>query len=168
MLVEDETAKLLAVTPPPTFTVVAPTTKFVPVKVTVIAVPAMPVLGDIEVSVGPVSVGTTANDTDPLLPPAVVTATLCEPRPAPESMVKLAVMLVEDETAKLLAVTPLPLTLTVVPPTTKFVPVKVTVSAVPEKPVVGDIEVSVGGNAAALTVKVNALVVPTDVITRTL
>ena len=83
-------------------------------------------------------------------------------------MVKLAVMLVEDETAKLLAVTPLPLTFTVVPPTTKFVPVKVAVIAVPEKPVVGDIEVSVGGDAAALTVKGTELVVPTDVITLTL
>jgi hypothetical protein len=76
---------------------------------------------------------------------------------------------VAEETLGLLTVTPEPLTFTVVAPTTKFVPVKVTVEALPVTLVLGDIELSVGGGvAAALTVKATVLVEPWDVETPTL
>ena len=88
--------------------------------------------------------GTTLKGTAALVPPAVVTVTLRAPNVAATSTVNLAVMLVELETAKLLGVTPLPSTFTVVAPATKLVPVRVTVGAVPVMPVVGDIDASVG------------------------
>jgi hypothetical protein len=83
--------------------------------------------------------------------------------------VNVAVILVVEETLLLLTVTPEPLTLAEVAPTTKFVPVRVTVDALPVTLVLGDIELSVGaGVAAALTVKATVLVEPWDVETLTL
>jgi hypothetical protein len=61
-------------------------------------------------------------------------------------------------------VTPVPLTFTVVLPTTKFVPVKVTVGVVPTIPLVGEIEVNVGGT---ITVNSCVEVVPALVFTVT-
>jgi hypothetical protein len=117
----------------------------------------------------PGDAGTTLKTTGPLGPPAVVTDTLCEANAAWASTVNWAVILVVEETLGLLTVTPKPVIFTVVAPTTKLVPVKVTDGALPVTLVLGDIAVSVGaGVGAALTVKDNALVVPTDVITLTL
>jgi hypothetical protein len=116
--------------------------------------------------VTPGTAGTTLNATGALIPPAVVTVTLCEANAAWASTVNVAVMLVVEETLGLLTVTPKPVILTVVAPTTKYVPVKVTVGALPLTLVLGDIELSVGG--AALTVKATVLVEPWDVETPTL
>jgi hypothetical protein len=81
------------------------------------------------------------------------------------STVKVAVSCVPLVTFTLLRVTPLPVTLTVVAPDWKFVPVSVTVCDPPCAPVVGlsDVSVGVGG----LTVKVWVPLVPPAVVTVT-
>ena len=80
------TTTLLIVTLPPlTFTVVAPTTKLVPVSVTATVVPTTPWLGTTVVSVGAPGAGAlTVNVCPPLVPPLVVTVTECAPMCAPQ------------------------------------------------------------------------------------
>ena len=68
----------------------------------------------------------TVNVCPPLVPPLVVTVTVRAPSVAPAAIAKSAVSDVALPTTILLIVTPLPLTATVVAPTTKFVPVSVT------------------------------------------
>jgi hypothetical protein len=84
------TLTLLTVTALLTFTVVAPTTKFVPIKVTGTVVPWTPLLGLMEVTVG--GGGVTVNVAALLVPPGVVTVTLAASRVAVAAMVKVAVI----------------------------------------------------------------------------
>ena len=72
----------------------------------------------------------------PLVPKAVVTVTVRPPVAAAGSSTKLAVSDVLLLTTTVLIVKPAPLTFTVVAPTTKFVPVKVTATVVAESPLV--------------------------------
>src|SRR5882762_2682980 len=85
----------------------------------------------------------TVNVTVLLVPPGVVTLTVLAPSVAVGVMVKVAVTVVAVAVMPL-TVTPGPDTLTAVAPV-RFVPVKVTGTAVPRAPDVGAIEVSVGG-----------------------
>jgi hypothetical protein len=98
----------------------------------------------------------------PDVPPLVVTVTVRLPTVAVLAMVKVAVICVELTTATLLTVTPVPETLTVAPET-KLVPVKVTETAVPLAPLVGERDASVG--AVEVTVNVTAPLVPYSVVT---
>jgi hypothetical protein len=84
-------------------------------------------------------------------------------------MTKLVVNCVELVTVTGPAVTPEPLTATVVAPVTKFVPVSVIeATVVPATPVFGEICVNVGEDGiAAVIEKVTALVVPPAVVTVT-
>lgn len=111
---------------------------------------------------GPV---TTVNVCAPLVPPAVVTVTLRAPVAAATSTVNVAVSEVPLVTLTLLTVTALPLTLTVVAPAWKFVPVRVMVCDPLCAPVLGERPVSVG--ADGLTVKLWVPLVPPDVVTLT-
>jgi hypothetical protein len=146
-----------------TVTVVAPAMKLVPVKVTVTVVPAAPLVGLKAVTVG--DAGYSVNVTAPLVPPAVDTLTLRSPRAAAASMTKLTVSDVLLATLTLDAVTPVPLTATIVAPLTKFVPVNVLETVVPTTAVLRFKLVSVG--AAGLMVNVCAPLVPPAVVTVT-
>ncbi len=86
------TTTVLTVTPlPPTATVVAPTTKLVPVSVTATVLPWVPRFGETPVSVGAAVAGLTVKVCPPLVPPAVVTVTVRAPAVAAGSITKLAV-----------------------------------------------------------------------------
>ena len=74
--------------------VVPPVRKFVPVSVTLTAVPAVPLLGETDASVGAPSEEAIANITAPLVPPAVVTVTFRLPGAALGEIVNVAVRLV--------------------------------------------------------------------------
>jgi hypothetical protein len=67
----------------------------------------------------------------PLVPPLVVTVTLAAPVAALPPMVNVAVRVVEFDTVTPLTATPLLATDTVLAPGTKFVPVRVTDTALP-------------------------------------
>ena len=84
----------------------------------------------------------------PLVPAAVVTVTVRGPSAAAGSITKLAVSDVALATMTLVTVTPPPLTVTVVAPATKLVPVSVTATVVPGSPRFGEMLVSVGAPAA--------------------
>ena len=143
------TVRPLTVMPPPgTVTAVAPV-RLVPVRVTGSnKVPRAPDAGESEVRVG-VGVGAvTVNVTAPAVPPGVVTLTVLAPVAAAAVIVKVAVTEVPLTTIMLLAVTPVRDTVTAVVPV-RFVPVRVTGTAVPWAPDAGAIEVSVGAGAAA-------------------
>ena len=163
------TVKLLTVTPvPPMVTAVAPV-RLLPVNVTATTlgeptVPGAPALGAIEVTVG---VLPTVKVTVLLVPPGVVTVTFLAVSAAPLEIVKVAVIVVEFTTVTPLTVTPPPATATAVlaRPLVKLVPVSVTATVLLRAPTLGAIEVSVG--AAAFTVKVVLLLVPTGVVTVT-
>ena len=173
IVVEFTTVKFVAVTPepPPPSPVnpVAPV-KFAPVIVTGTA--SVPVAGCvaafglIEVIVAPCTV----NGTVLLVPPGVVTLTLCTPSVAPAPIVKVAFICVGLMTVTALTATPPPPpppeTLIVVPLLVKFVPVKVTENDVPRTPVGGAIEVNVGAGGTVM-VKVTALLVPPGAVTVT-
>jgi hypothetical protein len=119
--------------------------------------------GLIEVSVAPCTV----NGTVLLVPlPGVVTLTVRAPSVAVLEMVKVAVIVCGSPTLTPLTVIPVPETLTVLDPWTKFVPVKSTVMVVPRTPVGGAIEVNVGAGGMT-TVKVTALLVPPGAVTVT-
>ena len=96
----------------------------------------------------------TVNVTVLLVPPGVVTLTVLAPTAAVAVMVKVVVTVVEV-TVKAPAVTPVPDTVTAVAPV-RFVPVKVTATAVPWAPDVGAIKVSVGGAAVVPAVNSTA------------
>jgi hypothetical protein len=151
------------VTPDPlTVTVVAPGTNGPPVAVTTVVVPAVSVDGISVVTVG--VAGLTVSVCPPLVPPLVVTVTVCAPRSAALSTLKLAVRLVPLATVTPLTLTPAPLTATVAP-ARKFVPVSVSLIVLPAIAVAGLRLASVG--AAAVTVNVPPLVVPPAVVTVT-
>src|SRR6185369_1997545 len=77
-----------------------------------------------------------------------VTVTFREPEDAPASIVNRPVMLVSLDTTRLLARTPVPLTSTVVLPGTKPVPTRVKAGLEPVSPLVGVIDISVGGTGS--------------------
>jgi len=152
----------LAVTPEPLTPTVVPATKLEPVKVTLTAEPGMPLFGETELSVGGVEPAFTVNPTALLVPPVVLTVTLSAPVVAPAATVKVAVICVALTRVTLLAATPDP-TIEMDAPDTKFVPVRVTLTAEPCVPLFGVRAVKVG--AAVLTVKGTVLLVPFVVVT---
>jgi hypothetical protein len=81
---------LLTVIPAPLIPMVAPATKFVPVRVTGTLVPRTPALGLIETRVGIEPVGVMLKVAGPLVPPAVVTVTLKDPAEALSAIVNVA------------------------------------------------------------------------------
>lgn len=141
----------------------APAAKPVPVRVTGTFVPAAPLAGLIDVSVG--AGGLTVNATAAVVPLDVVTVTLEAPKVAPAPIAKFAVICVALTTTTLLTVIPALFVFTVAPET-KFVPVNVTGTVVPVVPLAGLMELSVA--ADGLTVNVTGLLVPPDVVTVTL
>jgi hypothetical protein len=121
--------------------------RFVPVSVTPTVVPCTPLTGEIPLSVGRAVV--TVNVTALLVPPGVVTVTLCGPVAAVLEMLNVAV------TDVAVALTPLnvipPRELIVAP--VRFIPASVTGTEVPCIPLAGKIPVSVGGGGAIVKVK---------------
>jgi len=154
----------LTVTPvPDTLTALVPV-RFVPVRVTGTVAPCAPVLGLIVVSVGG-GIVVTVNVTPPLVPPGVVTVTFRPPVAALPLMAKLAVIEVALTTLTPLTVTPVPDTVIAVA-FVRLVPVRVTGTVAPCKPVPGLIVVNVGAGIIA-TVNVTGLLVPPGVVTVT-
>ena len=140
ILVAETTLKDVAAVPPK-LTAVAPV-KLVPVKVTVVPLPAL--VGFIKVMVG---AGINVNPARVAVPPGVVTLTLPEvPEPT------TAVMLVAETTLNEVAAVPPKLTAVAF---VKLVPVMVT--DVPTAPLVG-LKLVMVGAGAAVTVKLVALV----------
>jgi hypothetical protein len=130
-----------------------------PVRVTGTLVPRLPVVGLIEVKLGPLTV----NVTELLAPPGVVTVTVRALSVAEFVIVNVAVTCVPAPFADTpLAVTPEPEIVTAVAPT-RPVPVRVTGNVVPLIPEVGLIELRV----AEATVKFTELLVPPPVVTVT-
>jgi hypothetical protein len=146
MLVELTTTTLLivrpAAPPPPVATTltVAPATKFVPVKVTLLDVPRNSKLSTTDVSVGGLAAEEiTVNVTGPTAAPPTVTVTFLAVAEAPDEMVKVAVTVVALTGTKLLTAIPPPDTFTAVA-AVRPVPVIVTFTTVPGAPVLGVIE----------------------------
>jgi hypothetical protein len=144
------------------FTAVAPV-RLVPVRVTAGAVPCVPDVGAIEVSVGAATDEFTVNVTVLLVPTGVVTLTVWAPVVALAAIVQVALTEVAVGVPVIVQVTPLADTFTAVAPV-RLVPVRVTAGAVPCVPDVGAIEVSAG---PVPTVNVTLLVVPPGVVTLT-
>jgi len=122
--------------------------RLVPVNVTVTLVPRAPDVGLIDVSVGGGG-AVIVNVTGLLTPPGVETVTFLAPRVAKLAMAKVAVTLVSLTTVTLLTVTPVPVMFTANVPV-RLVPVSVTGTEVPRKPVLGEMEVSVGAPAVLM------------------
>ena len=144
-VVEETTVRFVTGINAPTPVTAKAPVRLVPVKVTLTLVPRAPDVGAIDVSVGgggAVTVKVTAFDT----PPGVETVTLRAVVRAVLPMVKVAVTEVALTTTRLLTVTPVPVTLMRKAPV-RFVPVRVTGTAVPRRPVLGLMEVSVGAAA---------------------
>ena len=106
-----------------------------------------------------------ANETGALVPAEVATVTLKFPSVALPAIVKVTVICVELTTARLLT-TISGLVVDTVAPDTKFVPASVALKLDPATPLLGVIEVSVGGPREI--VNGTAAVVPPDVLTVTL
>jgi hypothetical protein len=134
------TVRPLYVTPAPDTVIVVAPVRSVPVSVTGTLVPLVPELGAIANRVGP----NTVNISVLLVPPGVVTLTVLALAVAVAEIVNVVVTVVELTTVTVPTVTPGPDTATVVPIAPKFVPVKVTGTAVPCWPLLGATEVSVG------------------------
>jgi len=129
MEVELATVTPLTVTPvPDTLTALAPV-RLVPVRVTGTVAPCMAAAGLIAVSVGAETI-ITVNVTLLLVPLGVVTVTFLAPVAALPPMARLAVTEVALTTLILLAVTPVPDTLTALAPV-RLVPVSVTGTVTP-------------------------------------
>lgn len=114
----------------------------VPVMVTGTEVPRTPVFGLIEVTLG-TDRAITVNVTLLVVPMGVATLTARAPTCAPATIAKLAVMLPEFTTLKVVTVTPVLDTLMAVVPV-RFVPESVTATVEPLNPVLGAIDVRVG------------------------
>ena len=147
VICEEPTVTLLTETPFGAFTVVgvpkapiagAAGTKQVPVNVTDTFAPGAPLLGAIEFNVG-----STAKETLLLVPAWVETVTGPVPPLRQTAILNTAVICVEDATTTLLTLMPSG-AVTVVPPGTKPVPVKVTWTVAPSVPLLGLMELSVG------------------------
>jgi len=98
-----------------------------------------------------------------LVPPGVVTFTVLAESPALVVMVNVVVIVVELATVMAPMLTPDPDTATVVPVAAMLLPVSVTGTGVPRRPVAGATEVSVG-TGGPTTVKVTVLLVPPGVV----
>jgi|ERR1700692_245712 len=163
IVVEFTTLKVPAATetpPPETVNEVAPV-RLVPVRVTGTLVPRTPVLGAIEVRVGPCTVNVTLL----LVAGPTETLTFLAEALAEAEIPKVAVTVVLFTTVICVTVIPPPFTFTAVVPV-RPVPVRVTPTLVPFTPVLGLIEVRVGVTVA-VTVNVTALLVaaPTETVT---
>jgi hypothetical protein len=97
-----------------------------------------------------------------LVPPSVVTVTLCAPSEVLAVIVKVAVTVVSFTGVMLLTLTPLPDTVTPVV-VSKLVPVRVTDTLVLRCPPTGEIEVSVGAGGLT-TVNVTVLLLSVGVV----
>ena len=148
--------------PDVTFTAVAPV-RLVPVRVTAGAVPCVPELGAIKVSVGAGTDTSTVNVSVLLVPTGVVTLRVPAPSAAVAVIVQVAWTVVAVVVPVITQVTPLAEAFTAVAPV-RLVPVRVTAGAVPCVPDVGVIEVSAG---PVPTVNVTLLLVPPGVVTLT-
>jgi len=121
--------------------------KLPPVSVTVVVAPRTTIAGVTPVSAG--TGGLIVNVCAPLVPALVVTVRLRAPNSAVDAIVSVTVSMFSLATLTEDAVTPVPLTATVVPPVTKFAPTSVSVVVVPCTPVLFDSDVIVGaGNGA--------------------
>jgi hypothetical protein len=158
------TVTLLTVIPLLPGLTVAPVAKLAPVSVTDSVAPCVPLFGLTAVRVG--AGGFTVNGTPLPVPPAVVTVMLLVPVAAVPEIVNVAVICVAFTTVTPLTVIPLLPGLTVAP-LTKFVPVRVTGTAVPCSPLFGLTDVSVGAGGR-FTVNGTPLLVPPAVVTVTL
>src|ERR1044072_6697766 len=142
---------------------VAPETKFVPVKVTGTEVPAVPELGVIELRVG--GGRRTVKALGALVPWVVVTVTLLAPVAAPAAMAKVAVICEELTTLTLLTVIS-GLELATVARARKLEPLMVTGTELPRTPLDGLRELMPG--RGAVMAKVAGALVPLVVVTVTL
>ena len=122
--------------------------RLVPVNVTVTAVPRAPEVGVIDVNVG-AGGAVTVKVTGLLTPPGVETVTFLAVVAAVTAIVNVAVTEVALTGTRLLTVIPAPDTLTAKAPV-RFVPVRVTGTTVPRRPVLGEMEVSVGAAAVLM------------------
>jgi hypothetical protein len=157
------TVTFVVVIPVPLKPIVAGLKKLVPVSVTGTLELSSPLVGVIETSVGG---GATVNVWLAVVPPAVVTVTPWPPSGAPAAIWNVAVIVVLFVTVVAVTVIPVPgVTLIVLAPVMKFVPVSVTFTFVPAIPLVGVIAVSVG--SGGLTVNITVPVVPPAVVTDT-
>jgi len=141
------TCTLLTVTPLPLTFTVAFAAKFVPVKVTGTFVPWTPLVGLIEVSVGPLVM---AKGEDAVVPPGVVTVAFACPGDAVAAMLSVAVTWVALTTVMLFTVILGPALITT--SLAKFVPVIVTGARLPITPVLGVIELIVGAAGVPSTI----------------
>jgi hypothetical protein len=157
------TFTFVAVMPMPLKLIMAGVKKFVPVSVTGTFALSSPFVGEIDVSVGGAA---TVNVWLIVVPPAVITITPCAPSGAPAAIWNVAVMVLPLVTVVPTTVIPVPgVTRIVLAPTTKLVPVSVTLTLVPWIPLVGLSEVSVGNGG--LTVNGTVVVVMPLVVTET-
>lgn len=109
--------------------VVAPGTKFVPTRVTARAVPCTPEPGVMLENVG--GGGLTVKESAALVPPVVVTLTLCAPSVADAATATMVVSDVVPVTAVFETEIPAPAIATLVAPVTNPVPERVTATLVP-------------------------------------
>ena len=156
------TTALLTDTAVPCTVTVAPAVKFAPVRVTVTVAPRAAEFGESEARAGLADTGAvTVNDWDALVPAVVVMVTLRVPVAAAAAMAKVAVMVVELTTARLVADTPAPEMATAAPGW-KLAPVSVTATLEPCVPLLGAIELRTGAVGGAVTVTVAAPVAEGD------
>jgi hypothetical protein len=151
------TLTLLTVIPDPLTDIWVPpfvVKKFVPVSVTVGALPLSPLEGEIPLMVGAGVGGATENVSALLVPFALVTVRGWVPAGVPAATVNVTVIVLSLTTLTSLAVTPAPLMETVVgpvlhpalaPPTANPDPEIVTELVVPITPVLGESDVKLGG-----------------------
>ena len=164
IVVEFTTVTPVTITPlPETVTDVPVVVKLVPVNVTGTLELRKPLFGDTALRVG--GGGAFTVNVIVLVPPGVVTVTLCAPNAAVVAMLNVAVTVVSLTTVRPLTVTPAPEMLIAVVVASQ-VPVIVTGTLLPSTPEAGAIDVSVGGGGA-FTVNVTALLVPPAVVTVT-
>ena len=140
--VAETTVRLVTGISPPIPVMAKAPVRLVPVKVTVTGVPRAPEVGVMDVNVG-AGGAVTVKVTGLVKPPGVETLTVRAVAGARFAMVNVAVTEVSLTTTRLLMVIPGPVTLMRKAPV-RFVPVSVTLTLVPRRPVLGEMEVSVG------------------------
>jgi len=146
--VAETTVRLVTGISPPIPVMAKAPVRLVPLKVTVTAVPRAPEVGEMDVNVG-AGGAVTVKVTGLVTPPGVETLTARAPVAAKFAMVNVAVTVVTFTGTRLLTATPGPLTVMAKAPV-RFVPVRVTGTLVPRRPVLGEIEVSVGAAPTVL------------------
>ena len=146
--VAETTVRLVTGISPPIPVMAKAPVRLVPLKVTVTAVPRAPEVGVIDVNVGGGG-AVTVKVTGLLTPPGVETVTFLAVAAAVTAIVNVAVTEVALTGTRLLTVIPVPDTLTAKAPV-RFVPVRVTGTTVPRRPVFGEMEMSVGAPAVLM------------------